>query len=513
LTLLRLNELHRDLYSDKNFPGEWLYEMPWFSILICRLGYVSRSKFESRFEGQKNMGGVLLKERFFKFNILIIVLVLLSGCASYGVIENEPLNQNASHQSYSLKKVKNDDSEVKIVLAFSGGGTRAAALAYGVMEALHEISVSEGQESPRSLLDEVQVITSVSGGSFTSAYYGLYGERIFEDFKTDFLLRDIDSEIIFNALNPFFWFGSEGRTELAVDIYEKYMFHGKTFADMNRPGAPLIIINATDLGNGIRFSFLQEYFDLLCSDLSTFPVARAVAASSAVPVLFNPVVVETFPENCKPNDPAFLEILKFRDRADDQVLEALKELQVYIDKKAETQFIHFVDGGITDNLGLRAGLEIIEAIGGINATRRVLKGKPARQIMVISVDASTKSVENMNDESIQPSVADVISVATDVQLQLYNRATFDLMETSQRKWAKESSSLERTATSYFVKIQFKSLQKRRSDIPRFLNINKIPTNFSLTEEQVEKLIQTGRELLLENPEFRRFMADRADKVS
>ncbi|USG59797.1 patatin-like phospholipase family protein [Sneathiella marina] len=461
----------------------------------------------------KKMSGVLLKERFFKFNFLIAVAAILTGCASYGVIENKPLSQNLSHQSYSLKKIKNDGTDAKIILAFSGGGTRAAALAYGVMEALREISVNEGQKPRRNLLDEVQVITSVSGGSFTSAYYGLYGDRIFEDFKTDFLLRDIDSEIILNALNPFFWFGSAGRTELAIDIYEKYMFHGKTFADMNRPDAPLIIINATDLGNGIRFSFLQEYFDLLCSDLSTFPVARAVAASSAVPVLFNPVVVETFPKSCKPNDPAFIEILKFRDRPNDQVLEALKELQVYIDKKAETQYIHFVDGGITDNLGLRAGLEIVEAIGGANAARRVLQGKPARQIMVISVDASTKNVENMTDKSIQPSVAEVISAATDVQLQLYNRATFDLMETSLKKWVDETSTPERIASSYFVKVQFKSLQRRRSDIPRFLNINKIPTNFSLTEEQVEKLIQTGRELLLENPEFKRFLADRAGKYS
>lgn len=242
-------------------------------------------------------------------------------------------------------------------------------------------------------------------------------------------------------------------------------------------------------------------------------MARAVAASSAVPVLFNPVVVETFPESCKPNDPAFIETLKFRDRMNDQVVEALKELQVYIDKKADTQFIHFVDGGITDNLGLRAGLEIVEAIGGANAAQRILEGKPARQIMVISVDASTKSVENMNDKNIQPSVADVISVATDVQLQLYNRATFDLMETSLKRWAEETSTPERTASSYFVKVQFKSIQKRRSDIPRFLKLNRIPTNFSLTEEQVEKLIRAGRELLLENPEFKRFLADRADKVS
>ena len=72
------------------------------------------------------------------------------------------------------------------------------------------------------------------------------------------------------------------------------MFHNKTFADMQRQDGPLILINASDLGYGVRFSFIQEYFNLLCSDIESYPVARAVTASSAVPVLFNPVVLENY---------------------------------------------------------------------------------------------------------------------------------------------------------------------------------------------------------------------------
>jgi NTE family protein len=58
---------------------------------------------------------------------------------------------------------------------------------------------------------------------------------------------------------------------------------------------PFIIINASELGHGIRFSFIQEYFSLFCSDLSNFPVSKAVAASSAVPIVFLPVVLEKYP--------------------------------------------------------------------------------------------------------------------------------------------------------------------------------------------------------------------------
>jgi hypothetical protein len=64
------------------------------------------------------------------------------------------------------------------MVAFSGGGTRAASLAYGVLQELADTEMMTA-EGPRSLLNEIDMISSVSGGSFTSAYYGLYGDRLF----------------------------------------------------------------------------------------------------------------------------------------------------------------------------------------------------------------------------------------------------------------------------------------------------------------------------------------------
>ncbi len=96
------------------------------------------------------------------------------------------------------------------------------------------------------------------------------------------------------ALNPFLLFSKKGRTDSAIKYYQKFLFHDATFADMIRPDRPMIIINSSDLGYGVCFSFIQEYFDLLCSELSSYPVADAVAASSAVPIVFNPIVIENF---------------------------------------------------------------------------------------------------------------------------------------------------------------------------------------------------------------------------
>ena len=71
-------------------------------------------------------------------------------------------------------------SEMGLAVAFSGGGTRAAAFSYGVLEKLRDTWLVINGEETR-LLDEIDVISSVSGGSFTAAYYGLYGDRMIED--------------------------------------------------------------------------------------------------------------------------------------------------------------------------------------------------------------------------------------------------------------------------------------------------------------------------------------------
>ncbi len=339
----------------------------------------------------------------FKLLGLGLALLVLSGCASYGVIHNKPAGAVESQQAYSIKQLsgRRGSGDIALMLAFSGGGTRAAALAYGVLQELRDTTlVIDGQ--PRRLLDEVDTISSVSGGSFTSAYYGLYGDRLFADFEEVFLRRDVQGTLIHSLFNPLGWFRSTGRTETAVKYYEEVVFQDATFADMGRSGGPLVLINASDLGYGVRFSFVQEYFNLLCSDISSFPVARAVTASSAVPVVFNPVVVENYQE-CKQTLPGWLTEAQQRVEGDPQLTEVVDGLKSYF-KKENRQYAHFVDGGITDNLGLRAIYEVIEVAGGAKVFVEKRGRKPPRQMVVISVNASTEVEPEMDKSNKQPSL-------------------------------------------------------------------------------------------------------------
>ena len=434
--------------------------------------------------------------------LIASTLLFVAGCTSYGRVVNEPLATTGQQSgTYSIKEyIRNHDyGDLGISLAFSGGGTRAAALAYGVLKELRDtVVVVNGRH--RSLLEEVDWISSVSGGSFTSAYYGLHGDRLFEDFESAFLRRNVQSNLIHRLLNPVQWFRSTGRTEMAIQFYERNIFHGATFADMRRvDDAPLILINASDLGYGVRFSFVQEYFDLLCSDLSTFPVARAVAASSAVPVLFNPVVVRNY-ANCKQGEPAWLREAMARAEQDPELQEVARGLATYYDSD-KRQYAHFVDGGITDNLGLRASYEVLEIGGDIKGIYARLRGRPLpRHFAFISVDAATDPEPEMDMSNKQPSIAETVGAMSDIQLHRYNAATLTLMKNTIARWAEIFSTPDHPVGSTFVSIGFSDLPP--SEQPYF---NEIPTSFALSDEQVDRLISAGRELLRTNPDFQRLL--------
>ncbi|MEW6586368.1 MAG: patatin-like phospholipase family protein, partial [Nitrospirota bacterium] len=127
---------------------------------------------------------------FYLYIIFISTTLLVAGCAHYPV--NQPIQQADPSIGYRGKFMgqPGNSDELLLYLTFSGGGTRAAAFSYGVLEELKKTEVTlDGKK--RRLLDEIDVISAVSGGSFTAGYYGLFGARIFDDFEARFLKKNI----------------------------------------------------------------------------------------------------------------------------------------------------------------------------------------------------------------------------------------------------------------------------------------------------------------------------------
>jgi NTE family protein len=438
-----------------------------------------------------------------KLMVSLFLVLMLSACANYGTPKNIDIPDPRVADSYSLHdwSEAHSDSDIRFILTFSGGGTRAAALSYGVMQELRDTNINYEGRSGR-LLDEVDYISSVSGGSFTSAYYGLHGDGIFENYEKDFLKFDLQKHLVLRSLNPFLWFSKNGRTESAIKYYQKFLFHDAKFADMIDPDRPMIIINASDLGYGIRFSFIQEYFDLLCSELSEYPVADAVAASSAVPVLFNPVVVANY-DTC--SDMQLIGTSRLHDSAEmyegHNLPVLISQLETY-NEKDKRKFVHFVDGGITDNLGLRA-LSDIMAVSG-NAKKFYGDSiKPPRHIVIIMVNAATETNEAMDESNKEPSAIGVIGAVTNLQLTRFDNDSIRMTRARVEEWAATLSTPEQPVKTHFINV---SIQKIKH--PETLEFfNAIPTSFALKDEQVDKLIEAGRQLLREDPEFRKLLAD------
>ncbi|WP_230626100.1 patatin-like phospholipase family protein [Cupriavidus necator] len=243
--------------------------------------------------------------------LILALLLLLGGCASRPV--NPPIahaDPNAGYRFFTRPQYATDNENL-VILAFSGGGTRAAAFSYGVLEFLRNTEVVGPTGKSSRLLDHVGVITGVSGGSFTALAYGLYGDKLFDDYEQRFLKRDVQGDITFRTLNPAywpsFWSSGWGRSELAADLYDEILFHGATFGDFNRGNGPFIIASATDISTGARLPFTQATFDVLCSDLNAIRLSRAAAASSAVPVVLTPITLNNYGGTCGYEPPAWIQ--------------------------------------------------------------------------------------------------------------------------------------------------------------------------------------------------------------
>jgi len=392
-------------------------------------------------------------------------------------------------------------------------------LSYGVLEELRKTEVViEGRK--RRLLDEVDGISSVSGGSFTAGYYGLFGERIFGDFETKFLKKNVEGALARRTfLSPVNWFrlssGTYGRSDLAAAYYDKHVFERGTFGDMAARRGPMIMMNATDMTHGIRVAFNQDAFDLICSDLSPFSVARAAAASSAVPILLSPINLRNYAGPCGSEASGVVRealgsgAISVRERF------LVNNVAPFLDSQKKP-YIHLVDGGVSDNLGLRAILDRVLLNGSVWET---IKGTPAEEVhkvVVIVVNAETKPDTKWDRSEGMPSMSAMMSAYSSIVIERYNEETLALIEEDVKSWAADISDQRckggaiSTAPGACGDIQFYVVQVKfgaLKDETERMYFDSLPTSFKLTSEQVDRLRDAAHRILVQSEEFQRFLGD------
>ena len=436
-----------------------------------------------------------------------LAAIALAGCASRPA--NVPLAEADRRAGYRYETradgAANDPTTV-IVLAFSGGGMRAAAFSYGVLEELRRTKVTVAGRATR-LLDEVDIITGVSGGSFTALAYGLHGEKLFDDYDTRFLKRDVQGMLVARLFAPRNWgafaSGSWGRSEMAAELYDDLLFDGKTYADlMTRPG-PMIMATATDLSTGSRLAFTQNEFDLICSDLRAVPLSRAAAASSAVPLVMSPVTLDNYGGRCHYVAPYWIRQFENADnriRPAGRTLQRLREMKAFQDG-ASRPFLHLVDGGLADNLGLRVVLESLEELESSIALRGSSRLRRIQRIAVFVVNSLSVPQTDWDRRERPPNDLEILMKATGVPIDRYSLEGVELLRDIVTRW--ETTPDAPRIELYAIDVSIEA----HPDAAERAFLNEAPTSWVLSGEQVDRLRAAPAAILRASDEFARLVRE------
>ena len=461
----------------------------------------------------------MMKSNFFLQSLKILItvtgfLMVISCTAQYAL--NSKLEMKIRDNPFQSKLVSPTKSDkLFLILAFSGGGIRAASLSYGVLEALDQVEIpapkgiSNPQEEParHTLLDEVDLITGVSGGSFTAAYYGLHGRDTFKEFREKVLLQDLEHVFILGLINPVnwvrLWSPRFGRSDMAQEYYDNIIFHGATLGDLASGKGPAVNILATDSNDGIVFPFVPSQFGLICSDFEKFPLARAVAASAAFPGALSPITLKNYAGQCEHKDPAWMTRALAKPDPTSRVYYKALMTKTYLEPETKP-YIHLIDGGVSDNLGIRGIMESIAAQGGIREIIKDERLTSGHRLVFIIVDAQTQEKKSWRLIDEVPGIGAILGASSTIMINKYNFETIDLLRRYAEEWTYEDETTgKKQIEIYIIHVTFDSLPDKEERE----YFQDIPTALTLPEEQVDKLRKVAGKLLYAQEPFTRLVKD------
>ena len=459
--------------------------------------------------------------------VVVMAPLFLASCASRPI--NEPISQVEPSAGYRpsllIPARRNNELSTLFVLSFSGGGTRAAALSYGVLEELNRVKFTTADGQERRLIDEVDLITGVSGGSFTALAYSLYGDRLFEEYEQRFLKRNVQGALARRSfLNPVNWFrlmsGNFGRSELAAEYYDEILFEGATYNDLMQKDGPVAIANGTDITTGSRLAFFQDEFDLLCSDLGPVNLSRAAATSSAVPLVLSPVTLNNYGGTCDYEYPAWVQDLLELDprmRPMGRSLERYRQMAEFQDS-ANRPYIHLVDGGVSDNIGVRVVMEVFEASVMSKAFAEQRQLDLVRNVILIVVNARSEQPKNWQQKESPPGGIKQLVQSSGVPIERYSQETIELMKDRAEitDWRRRmliaearlaGMSLEDAEAAHpEVKLHVMDVSFEAIEDPQErAYFMELPTSFALEDDEVDRLRDVAAELMNQSPTFQRIL--------
>ncbi len=451
-----------------------------------------------------------LFQRSMRFGGIVASASLIVGCAS--TIHNDPINQPLTVNPLQVEAELGADMPANydamvVALSFSGGGSRAAAFSYGVLQGFAETRV-ETRNGPVSLLDRLDFLSGVSGGSVLAAYYGLRGREALGDFKQRFLLANAEESLQTELSLGNIARGLQGGVNDPGQFpawLDAHLYNHATFKDLLARPRPRVWINASDIYNRTAFIFAPVTFSALCSDLRSYPVSLAVGASAAVPVVFTPVVIQNYTGGCPIGLPSWVERVRHNPNAAPLIKDYADALERY--RTGEIKYVKLLDGGLVDNYGL-AGFTIARLASdtpfGPLAPQEAVK---LRRFLFLVVDSGRAPSGKWAQTVSGPAGVDLIMAASDTATEsgaIGSYSAFDdtmniwknylvrwrcgLSEADRRRFGAPPGWNCRDVQFFISRIGFGQLGAEREKA-----LNDVETRFTLPPWQVDMLIQAGRD--------------------
>ncbi|QIM69324.1 patatin-like phospholipase family protein [Basfia succiniciproducens] len=433
-----------------------------------------------------------------------LTVLLLSACTLVTYQPVDTISHVNAKQGYRMRNAIQQPDGNLIILMFSGGGSRAASLGYGVLEGFKNAAVRPTAKGT-TLIDNVDLVYGVSGGSVLATYYSLYGRDAVPKFEENFLKKNFQREIIsqvFSLSNlPRITSPQFGRGDLLQEQLDQTLYKGATFGDLERKRkGPFVVVSATDMNLGQKITFTQEFFDGLCIDLSKMEISRAVAASSSVPLLFSPLTLNNNGGNCHFDIPELIQISQniSNDAQKSKNLEELKNTLSLYQNSKERPFIHLVDGGLTDNLGLSGLIDIYDVAGQEGMYREAVKNQ-LKNIIVINVNAQNEVSSEIDKTANVPGTRDVINTIINVPIDRNSQVSLRRFREFTDEWNKSMANKppKQRINMHFVNLSLKDLPESQLK-KEVLNIS---TSFYLLHSDVNKLKRSAKILLQQSKEY------------
>jgi NTE family protein len=258
----------------------------------------------------------------------------------------------------------------------------------------------------------------------------------------------------------------------------------------------------------------------MCADLSKLRLSRAAAASSAVPVVLSPVTLDNRGGTCDYRPPPWVvDALKspherfLGNRMDLRV----RQMDLLQDSR-ERPYLHLVDGGLSDNLGLYGIVQALQELMVSPDLRAALKVGGLRHIVIVIVNARSAPSFGFDKVPFGPGAFDLLMQSISLPMDRYSTESIAALQDMITQWqlrvrleadarrlgesARPGSELNAVEFSV-VDVSFEAV----ADAKLREYLQNLPTSFALPDEAVDRLRATAAQLLRDSPAFRTFVED------